>query len=87
MDPFTAVKQAGNYVRLAEHATDGTDREGYLKAAKQWLQRADVDACFQHKPSPAVIIASDEKQDAPTDSTPQNAARPRPTHRRIVSRH
>lgn len=62
MDPFTAVKQARNYVRLAEDATDGTDRERYLRSAKQWLERADVDARFQHKPSPAVIIASDEKQ-------------------------
>lgn len=62
MDPFTAMKRARNYVRLAENATDGTDREGYLRAAKLWLERADVDAWFQRKYSPAVIIASDEKQ-------------------------
>ena len=61
MDPFTAVKQARNYIRLAEDAT-GTDRDRYLRAAKRWLERADVDAWFKHKPSSAVIIASDEKQ-------------------------
>jgi len=64
MDPFTALRQAGNYVRLAE-AADGTDRERHLRSAKQWLERADVDAWFQHKGfgrPRSVIIASDEKQ-------------------------
>jgi hypothetical protein len=61
MDPFTAVNQAGNYVRLAEIATDRADRENYLRAARLWLQRADVDVdtLFQPKQPPAVIIASE----------------------------
>jgi len=61
MDPYTAVKHAQHFVRLAEDASDGPARNGYLRAAKLWLGRADVDAWFQQKPSPVVLIASDEK--------------------------
>ena len=38
MDPFAAVHQARNCVRLAEDATDRTERERYLKSAKLWLE-------------------------------------------------
>jgi hypothetical protein len=62
MDPFTALTQARNYVRLAEEANDNADRERHLRSARSWLQKADVKGWFQRKPMPAVIIAVDGKQ-------------------------
>jgi hypothetical protein len=63
MNPFAAVQQAGNCVRLAEYATNRAERERHLKLAKLWLERADVEAWFQHKRMPAVIIAREENDD------------------------
>lgn len=60
MDLFSALNNARDCIEQAENAKTVPTRQRYLKLAKVWLGRADVDAWFKRDEQPAVIMSVEE---------------------------